>query len=114
MIMTTSKDYNRIRGHVTSSIRQIETLQVKSKEKLRSEVYLSEYDYWLSSLSLLRNCLYGCKDSYDGQINIDYAIIELKSEITNFIKVVQKLEPWELAYLDKAWKHLKDIEEMLV
>lgn len=114
MIMATQKDYSRIRGHITSSIRQIEALQVKSKDKFRPDAYLNEYDYWLSSLQLLRNCLYGCIDEYSGQINIDYAIIELKSEITNFIKVVQKLEPWELAYLDRAWKRLKDIEEMLV
>ena len=64
----------------------------------------------MSSLDLLRNCLYGCIDTYTGQINVDYAIVELRSEITNFIKVVKKVESWELAYLDKAWKHLKDIE----
>lgn len=113
MAMITKKDYSLIRGHLTITIRNIEVLVEKSMSKHRPQEYLSEYDYWLSSLDLLRNCLYGCQYDYSGQIGIDCAVLELREDITNFIKVMRDIKAWELAYLDKAWKHLKLIEEIL-
>ena len=113
MIMITGKDYSKIRWHLTCAMRQLEVLYDYNELHNRPETYRNEYEYWISSLSLLRNCIYGCKHVYDGQINICYAVMELKEEITNFIKVVRDLEAQELAKLDRAWRHLKDIEAML-
>lgn len=114
MTMIIDVDYNKVRGFLTTAISSLEFLCEKSKAKQRPQAYLSEYDYWLSSLELLRNCLYDCTDTYTGQINIGYAVLELSDEVTNFIKVVKKIEVWELKHLDKVWCSLKAIEEMLI
>ena len=106
-------DYSRIRGYLTIAIRYLELLYSKDKHNREDIVYLNEYVYWLSSLDLVRNCLYGCKDTYRGDIDIDLAIEELNDEISDFIRLCSIKEGYRLDYLTKSCKCLTKIMEMI-
>lgn len=106
-------DYNAVRFNLTEAIRNLELLKEYMISKNRSTQYISEIDYWLSSLDLLRNCLYGCKDRYDGQLDLYASIKEIKSEITNFIVVIKDFKVQELNRLDTIWSLLMKIEKLL-
>ena len=106
-------DYNTVRFNLTEAIRNLELLKEYMISKNRAAQYVSEIDYWLSSLDLLRNCLYGCKDRYDGQLDLYASIKEIKSEITNFIVVIKDFKVQELNRLDTIWSLLMKIEKLL-
>ena len=106
-------DYNAVRFNLTEVIRHLDSLKDFMQTKNRPEKYISEIEYWLSSLDLLRNCLYGCKDRYDGQLDLYASIKEIKSEITNFIVVVKDFKIQELKRLDTIWSLLVKIEKLL-
>lgn len=110
---TTMINYNDVRFNLTEAIRYLELLEDYMKSKHRPEKYISEIDYWLSSLDLLRNCLYGCVDKYEGQLDIYSSIKEIKSEITNFIVVVKDFKSYELKKLDIIWSSLMTVEKLL-
>lgn len=110
-MMTT--DYNAIRFNLTEAIRNLEVLKSLMLAKERPEKYISEIDYWLSSLDLLRNCLYGCNDKYEGQLDLYTSIKEIKSELTNFIVIVKDFKVKELRKLDTIWSILVRIERLL-
>lgn len=113
MFMKLKKDYSLVRGLITRAIRELEILYHRSKFKPYAVENLSEYDYWISSLELIRNCLYGCKKDYSGQIDISNSIKEIRSEITNFIKVIRSLRTRDLECLDRAWQNLTKAEKEL-
>lgn len=113
MFMKVKRNYSLVRGYITRAIRELEVLYYCNRFKQSFILHSSEYDYWITSLDLVRNCLYGCKNSYTGQIDIVYAIKEIRSELTNFVKVVQKVNHKELKHLDKAWLALIKAEKEL-
>lgn len=109
------RDYNSARYNLTHAIRYIEVLIEDSVKKGRPAAQISEYEYWVSSLDLIRGCIFGLEDDqkYEGQIDIKYAVTEIRKEMTNFLFVVDNLRPADIKYLDDAWKHLKQTEAVL-
>lgn len=106
-------DYNAVRFNLTETIRNLESLKELMESMKRSERYISELDYWISSLDLLRNCLYDCTSTYEGQLDIVSSIKEIKSEITNFIVVVKDFKIKELQKLDTIWSLLVKVGKLL-
>ena len=109
----TAMNYNNVRFNLTEAIHHLELLREDMALKKRPERYISEVDYWISSLDLLRNCLYDCKSTYDGQLDIHSSIKEIKNEITNFIVVVKDFKYKELKELDVIWSLLVKIDKIL-
>lgn len=114
MFMKLKRNYSLVRGHITKAIRELESIQYyNSRTDKVSLASLSEYEYWISSLELIRNCIYGCQDKYQGQIDVLYSIREIRSEITNFVKVIRPISTKTLKYLDRAWLALTRAEKEL-
>lgn len=112
MCLTETK-YSLIRFYLVESKRNLEFLKEKLIEKLRPKSYESEVEYWISSLDLIVNCLYGCNNDYDGLLDLSSAIEEIKSEMSNFLTLLKKFKTDEIRYLTKAWKNCKSAEEVL-
>lgn len=111
MFMIT-KDYSRVRGHLTRSIRHLQCI-LKSTQLIDEEVY-SEISYWEDTLTMIRTCLYECTDAYYGQIDIQDAIHELQSEMLASYKIVYaRLSKEQQRDLAEAWLACKKAGDML-
>lgn len=106
-------DYSIVRYELTEALRHLELL-LESLESNRGH-FVSEVDYWVSSIELIRQCLYGCTKRYDGEIDLSTAINEIKNEISNaysfkysWLTAVQQ-DKLRFAWLrlEKAEGHLK-------
>lgn len=110
----TMKNYSKAKFYLTNSIRQLEFLLELLTARVLDKQIISEVNYWVTTLDMIRSCLYESIDEYYGKINIQDSIREVQSELTNayhfiFIKLREK----EQSFLANAWLYCKKAGEEL-
>ena len=106
-------DYSAVRYELTEALRNLEALY-ESLENYETH-FASEVDYWISSIELIRQCLYGCTKHYEGELNLLMSIKEIKNEISNayalkyswLTEVQQNKLRFAWLRLEKSEGHLK-------
>lgn len=110
----TKTDYNKVRFNLTNAMRFLEQLKIYLEIHRKLGHFMSEIDYWISTLELIRNCLYGCTDVYPGRMDIKGCIAEVKDELDNCVAIKRNITSKEMYYLGQAWKYCKDAEKSIV
>lgn len=109
-----SRDYSRIRGLCTQALRELELVKAHLEKTVCLDSLYSEVNYWISSMDLLRNCLYGLTDTYDGVMNLSDSVSEISGEVSNAFTLFYKyMNKRDLIRLTKAWELLKEVERKL-
>ena len=85
----TKVDYSRARYYLTRAIRELEVTIYKQPVEPLDSTSLSELEYYVSSLTLIRNSLYGCEDSYTGSLNLEECLLELQKDATAFYSMTK-------------------------
>jgi hypothetical protein len=105
-------NYSKIKFELTNSIRNLELVnELLIREKADVQA-LSEVEYWIRTLELLRNSLYDCIDVYEGQLNIEESVKEIREEIANFYTITKgTYTSIVYAKIKNAWQGCKIVEE---
>lgn len=109
-------DYSRIRYELTEALRHLQLLEEQVKAEDYSEQVISEVSYWVTTLELIRNCLYDCTDYYYGEMDIQEAVEEIKEEmLAAFVEFSKCRELKTLVQyrLTQAWQKCKVVEKLL-
>lgn len=108
-------DYSIVRYYLTESLRTLELIKVRLDENKLWPNFCSEISYWVSSMELLRNCLYDCTDKYYGELDLLEALAETREEMSNAYRIVLKsLDKYNSKKFVRAWQNLKKAEEELL
>lgn len=102
---------NDLRYKLTQAIRYLECLAESLSLSNPNTHALSEIEYWISSLELIRNML--CNTENFDETTKD-AILEIKSELANAFKYIYTyLNNTEKRHLANAWKFCNEAGDLI-
>lgn len=111
-------NYSEIKYELTNALRTIEKLIETQQRKQRSNDIISEEEYWVSTLEVIRMGLYNESNVSDEDLRNSRtaeALAEIREEMTAFLTEhkLTGLSTDELKSLSIAWSKCKKAEEKL-
>lgn len=109
-------NYSLVRGSITQTCRYLEqVIELLLKDGNSNSYFLSEVEYWLATLEMMRNSLYDCENTYKGEYNLLEIVQELLSEMSNsYVYAYKEISSDIRSELANAWTMCNEIKGFLL